>query len=153
MVVIRKKLATVPKTELPAPVIDVRKQDWKPTLNKIHDKYYGGKPTKKEVSEMAVKVKVGAIKKEVVAKKEAVKAKKGKTIDEIWVDILSAAVGKNLQDKEIAKQMEQACPGHKYTEASVAGHRSGYNCGRFPSQKGVKPKAQLERYQEKKKAK
>ena len=116
------------------------------SIHALHEKYYAKKSKKVKGAEV-VKEKVASIQKEKAIKKEEVKKSKGPTIDDIWVKVLSAAVGKRLTDKAIAAQMEQACPGHKYSEASVAGHRSGYNCGRFPIQQGVKPKVRLEKYE------
>ena len=98
---------------------------------------------------MAVKAKVAIIKKEVVAKKAEVKATKKPTIDDTWHTILHASVGTNRTDKIISEMMEKAFPGHKYSLESVAGHRSGYNCGKFSIQKGVKPAVRLEKYEPK----
>ena len=71
-----------------------------------------------------------------------------KTVDDIWYEILRAAVGKGNTDKTLAMLMTKASPtGKQYTEESVAAHRSGYNNGRLPIQKGVKPAVRLEKYE------
>lgn len=79
---------------------------------------------------------------------KAINAKvKSPGVAETWVRILSSHVGKKTEDKTIAAEMTKACPGHKvYTEGDVSRHRSIYNTGKFPSQRGVAPKVKLERY-------
>lgn len=92
---------------------------------------------------------------EEMAKVKVVKKEKGITVDNIWVKVLSTAVGKRLTDKAIAVQMNTAVDKvgfkhKKYDEGDVASHRSGYNNGRFKEQAGKKPRTRLERYEPKK---
>lgn len=152
MVVIKRKITGTIKeiSILPKPELKKESKQWKKDISALADKYYGT-ANKKEKTDMAVKAKVAVIKKAVVAKKEVVKAQKGKSIDDLWVEVLAGAVGKRLTDKALAVQMSEkatALTGKKrvYNEASVAGHRSGYNNGRFYIQKGVKPAVRLEKY-------
>ena len=149
MKILRKREVTTVelKPKIVLPTIRKEKVNWDPYYNMC-------KKRKKEVNRMKIKAKVDVIKKEVIAKKEAIKKSNGPTIDDTWVRILSATVGKRLTDKALAIQMSEAATKlsgkkHTYNEASVAAHRSGYNCGKFSIQKGVKPKVRLEKFEAK----
>jgi hypothetical protein len=120
------------------------KPAWKKDICRLAEKHYP-KTRKKEVQKIQVQKKISSGTRE-----------KRKTIDDLWVEILFAAVGKNLTDKEIAAQMKNAATKmtgkeREYNEESVAAHRSGYNCGRFASQKGKRPANLLVKYEPKKK--
>lgn len=138
--VLKRKVVVAPvinEVKVPAPRTEASKSSSK-SLCDIHDKYYAKKSKAKKVEEKVVKA--------IAVKKEIAEKVKKPTIDDIWYKILHESVGTNRTDKIIAEMMEKACPGHKYTEASVAGHRSGYNCGKYSTQKGVKPAVRLKKF-------
>jgi hypothetical protein len=131
------------------PIVSIQPEVLVPTIRreKINwDPYYQKcKNGRKEKQKMAIVKKVGVIKKEEVVNK-------GKTIDDLWVEVLSAAVGKRFTDTALAIQISERATKltgkkHTYNEASVAGHRSGYNCGKFPVQKGIKPTVRLKKFE------
>jgi len=138
--VLLKRVTTKPVEQVKQePVISREKSEAAKSIDALHAKYYG-KKSKKEKVKVAVEKKVAIIKKKEVATKKP-------TIEDTWHATLHASVGTNRTDKIIVELMEKACPGHKYTEASVSAHRSGYNSGRYSIQKGVKPAVRLEKYE------
>ena len=149
MTLVKRKVVTNP-TPVKQVVLPPKEGKVKMSMDAIHSKYYGNGKSKQKKNEEKVLEKVGAIQKATTEHKSEVKKLRGETIDDVWCRVLGESVGKGLTDKQIAQKMNEAVDklGKKhipYSEKQVASHRSGYNNGKFPCQKGVKPTVKLEK--------